>query len=195
MIELMVAIAVAAILITLATPSFRLLIQNNRISGAANDFVSVFNLARAEAIKRGAVVFVCRTDDPQANPPDCQRANNAVHDGNWSNGWLMYAVPTTEMISLRSPNYDYIDGTDTVVRLGEGATDGVRITSDAEGNQFLGYNADGTLFMDPATPGEARYAVCDDRNESAGRLIRIPVAGRATVGTTTTATDSDCSPT
>ena len=68
LIELMVAIAVAAILITLATPSFRLLIQNNRISGAANDFVSVFNLARAEAIKRGAVVFVCRTDDPQANP-------------------------------------------------------------------------------------------------------------------------------
>ena len=191
----MVAIAVAAILITLATPSFRLLIQNNRISGATNDFVSVFNLARAEAIKRGSVVFVCRTDDPQATPPDCQRATDALHDGNWSNGWLIYAVPTSEIASLRSPNYDYIDGTDALVRLGEGLAGDVRITSDAEGNQFLGYNADGTLFMDPAAPGEARYAVCDDRNESAGRLIRVPVAGRATVSDTTTATDSDCSPT
>ena len=202
LIELMIAIAVAAVLITLATPHFRLLIQNNRLSSAANDFVSALNLARAEAVKRGVVVFICRTDDPQATPPACQRANNALHDGNWSNGWLIYALPQTTLVGLRSPNFDYVDGTDTVVRLGEGPPGDVRITSNDEGNQWnqwLGFNTDGTLLMDPAltpvTSDGASYAVCDDRNESSGRLIRVSVAGRATVGDTTTAADTDCSPT
>lgn len=189
LIELMIAIAVAAILITLATPSFRLLIQNNRISGAANDFVTALNLARGEAIKRGATVFICRTDDPQAAPPDCQRANNGWHDGNWSTGWLIYAVPTDTIAAAA----DYVDGTDVLVRLGEGAVGDIRITSETNGigNQRLGYSADGMLFG----ANDAAYAVCDDRNESAGRLIHIPITGRPSVEETTAAADKDCSPT
>lgn len=186
-IELMVTLVVAVILISLAIPNFRLLIQNNRITSATNDFLAVVSLARAEAVKRGATVLICRTDDPQANPPDCVRADSSVHDGNWSSGWLIYALPTTAIAT----EADYIDGTDVLVRLGEGPAAGVRITSDTEGNQWLGYNPDGSLFE----ANEARYAVCDERDESAGRLIRIPLTGRPIIEDTTTAVDSDCSPT
>lgn len=186
-IELMMTLVVAVVLISLAIPNFRLLIQNNRLTSTTNDFIAVINLARAEAVKRGATVLICRTDDPQANPPDCQRANNGVFDGNWSTGWLVYALPTTVIAT----EADYVDGTDVLVRLGEGTVDGVRITSDTEGNQWLGYHPDGTLFEG----AEARYAVCDDRDESAGRLIRIPLTGRPLVEDTTIAVDRDCSPT
>jgi len=187
LIELMVTITVAAILITLAVPNFILLIQNNRITSATNDFITVLNQARAEAVKRGNVVFICRTDDPQASPSDCQRANNAVYDGNWSKGWLMYSVPTT----IIATEGDYVDGTDILVRLGTGPVGGVRITSDTEGNQWLGYNSDGMLFE----ASEARFAVCDDRDESAGRLIRIPLTGRPLVEDTTAVAGFGCSPT
>ena len=182
----MITLVVAVILISLAVPNFRLLMQNNRITGATNDFVAAINLARAEAVKRGVTVLICRTDDPQASPPDCQRGNGAVYDGNWSSGWLISALPTTVIAT----EADYVDGTDVLVRLGEGAADGVRITSDAEGNEWLGYNADGTLFE----ANEARFSVCDDRGESAGRLIRIPLTGRPLVEDTTTADANDCLP-
>ena len=185
-IELMITLVVAAVLISLAVPNFRLLLQNNRITGATNDFLAVVNLARAEAVKRGATVLVCRTDDPQAAPPDCQRANSAVHDGNWSNGYLIYALPTNTIAA----EGDYVDGTDVLVRLGEGTADGVRITSNTAGNQWLGFSPNGLLFES----GEARFAVCDDRNESAGRLIRVPLTGRPFVEDTTTAATFDCSP-
>lgn len=188
-IELMITLVVAVILISLAIPNFRLLIQNNRITGATNDFIVALNLARAEAVKRGTTVLICRTDDPQASPSDCQRANNAVYDGNWSTGWLVYALPTTAIAA----EADYVDGTDLLVRLGEGTTDSIRITSESNGigNQWLGFNSTGMLFG----ASEAAYAVCDDRDESAGRLIRIQPTGRPSVEDTTTAADSDCSPT
>ncbi len=185
-IELMITLVVAAVLISLAVPNFRLLIQNNRITGATNDFLAVLNLARAEAVKRGATVLICRTDDPQAAPPDCQRADSSVYDGNWSTGWLIYALPTNTIAA----EADYVDGTDVLVRLGEGVADGVRITSNTTGNQWLAYRPDGLLFEG----GEARYAVCDDRNEAAGRLIRVPLTGRPIVEDTTTAATFDCSP-
>jgi type IV fimbrial biogenesis protein FimT len=185
--ELMIGIVVAAILITLAVPNFRLLVQNNRISSTTNNFFAAINLARAEAVKRGTPVFICRTDDSEASPPACQRANGAVHSGNWSRGWLIYAVPPTAITT----GGDYVDGTDVLVRLGGGTSDGVRITSDTEGNYALGYKADGMTFeLD-----EARYAICDDRNESAGKLIRIPLTGRAFLESTSVAADRDCSPT
>ncbi|OOG24909.1 pilus assembly protein [Thioalkalivibrio denitrificans] len=60
LIELMVTLAVAAILATIAVPGFWNLIQNNRVTTQTNELVSALNLARSEAIKRGESVSVCR---------------------------------------------------------------------------------------------------------------------------------------
>lgn len=56
LIELMVTIAVAAILLAVAVPSFRHLIISNRLTTAANDVVTALTVARSEAIKRNADV-------------------------------------------------------------------------------------------------------------------------------------------
>ena len=65
LLELMVAIAVLAILATVGVPSFRELIQNNRVVTQTNELVSALNFARTEAIKRGRNV---RVDVTQADP-------------------------------------------------------------------------------------------------------------------------------
>ena len=54
LIELMVTIAVLVILATIATPALTNVIQSNRVSSQTNDIVSMFHLARNEAIRRNA---------------------------------------------------------------------------------------------------------------------------------------------
>jgi len=59
LIELMVTIAIAAILITIAVPSFRNLMVSNALTTAANDIVGAMNLARMEAIKLNTNAQFC----------------------------------------------------------------------------------------------------------------------------------------
>lgn len=59
LVELMITIAVAAILLAIAIPGFRDLILRNELTTATNDWVAAVNLARSEAVRRGVPVVVC----------------------------------------------------------------------------------------------------------------------------------------
>lgn len=67
LLELMVTIAVLAIIAALAAPSFSNLINSNRLTAAANDLVGALQVARMEAIRRGTSVQVC----PSTNGSSC----------------------------------------------------------------------------------------------------------------------------
>jgi len=58
LIELMVTLAVAAILITLAAPSLATYIDKTRVKGVAEGVASVLNNARSESVKRGRDINV-----------------------------------------------------------------------------------------------------------------------------------------
>ncbi len=77
LIELIIAIALLAIFVGLALPSFFTAIQNNRITGQANELLTAFQLGRTEALKRNRPVVVCASDDGE----ECQ--------GDWTDGWLV----------------------------------------------------------------------------------------------------------
>ncbi|WP_082119054.1 GspH/FimT family pseudopilin [Thioalkalivibrio versutus] len=62
LVELMVTLAVLAILASVAVPSFHALVQNNRATTLANQLTTAINLARSEAIRRGVVASVCSDD-------------------------------------------------------------------------------------------------------------------------------------
>lgn len=79
LIELMVVIAVAAILSALAIPSFQKILKQQEVNGEINNLVAMVYFARSEAIKRNQVVTVCKSSDKQ----NC--------GGNWTDGWLMFA--------------------------------------------------------------------------------------------------------
>ncbi|WP_168735181.1 GspH/FimT family pseudopilin [Pseudothauera rhizosphaerae] len=79
-IELMLTVAVLAVLLGIGIPSFRNLIQNNRATAIANDIVGTLQTARSEAIKRRSPITVCRRN----------AAGSACENGtNWAAGWLM----------------------------------------------------------------------------------------------------------
>lgn len=79
LIELAVTIAVVAILLTLAVPSFNSLIQSNRVTGHANGMVSALHFARSEAVNRSETVRFCPVNAAQT---DCDE------DGDWAAGWI-----------------------------------------------------------------------------------------------------------
>ncbi len=79
LIELMVVIAIAAILGSLAAPAFNDLILKNRLSSMGSDFAVSAQLARSEAIKRNTTVTLCRS----ANGTSCAAS------GGWEQGWVL----------------------------------------------------------------------------------------------------------
>jgi type IV fimbrial biogenesis protein FimT len=56
--ELLVVVAVVGVLATLAVPSFRSLVESQRVKNAGFEMFSLLSLARSEAIKRNANVTI-----------------------------------------------------------------------------------------------------------------------------------------
>ena len=86
LIELMVTVAVLAILASLALPAMRDFLINNRISSRADYLVADLSYARSEAVKRGATVTICAADVALGSSPpyDCSAS------GDWSAGWIIF---------------------------------------------------------------------------------------------------------
>lgn len=59
LIELMVALAVFAILVTVAVPSFRNIMASNQLATTANDIVAALRLARMQAVEHKTEVQFC----------------------------------------------------------------------------------------------------------------------------------------
>ncbi|WP_411850552.1 GspH/FimT family pseudopilin [Stenotrophomonas sp. LGBM10] len=79
LVELMIAIAVVAILAAIAYPSFQSVLRSNRLATTSNEASGLIALARSEAIrnKRGGGV--------------CGSATGTSCDGSWNKGMLAWS--------------------------------------------------------------------------------------------------------
>ena len=84
LIELLVVIAIAAILTSLAAPSFSRLIQSTSLSSDVNTFLADSRFARNEAVKRGTLVVMCKSNTPEAASPNCSTGDD------WKTGWIIF---------------------------------------------------------------------------------------------------------
>ena len=81
LIELIVALSVSSILLTMAVPGFQNIVLENRMTTDLNRLVADLNLARFEAIKRGDDVTICKKNTAGTN------CNNT---GSWQQGWIVF---------------------------------------------------------------------------------------------------------
>lgn len=77
LVELMVAIAVLAVLLGIAVPMFTDSTLGSRLRTQANDLAGAALLARSEAIKRNQAVTLCASSD------------GATCTGAWASGWIV----------------------------------------------------------------------------------------------------------
>lgn len=71
LIELAVTVAVLAIVLAIALPSFRDIFASNRLSGATNEMLALVQLGKIESIRRNATVDIC----PSTNGTTCGGTN------------------------------------------------------------------------------------------------------------------------
>ncbi|PPU40563.1 GspH/FimT family pseudopilin [Xanthomonas arboricola] len=131
LVELMIAIAVLAILLTIALPSFRGVIRSNRVASSANETLGLLSLARSEAIRnrRGGGV--------------CGSASGTACDNNWGSGMLAWADTDGD---------GAFKGGDTVLRfvsidpsLSNSGPSGTAISFDGRGRRLASSNQQITL--------------------------------------------------
>jgi type IV fimbrial biogenesis protein FimT len=81
--ELIMVVAIVAILLSIAVPSYRYITNSYRMSSEVNGLLGDLMYARSEAIKEGQFVTVCVT------------VNGKTCSGNtsWDRGWLVFSNP------------------------------------------------------------------------------------------------------
>jgi type IV fimbrial biogenesis protein FimT len=107
LVELMIALAVGIIILTIGIPAFNSVMTSNRTTAYTNDLVTTLRLARSEAVKRGEGVTVC------ASNADYSACDNA----NWQNGWLVFTDPDNDRT--------YTAGTDELIRIWQAPEGGI----------------------------------------------------------------------
>ncbi len=123
LLELLITIAVAAIALSIAVPSFQDLINDNRVATAGNDLLADVLLARSEAVKREARVVLCKSQD----------LSRCTTSGGWEQGWIVFLDPN---------NNAQVDTGEPIFSVHE-ALQGVTITGNRPVADYISYVSTG----------------------------------------------------
>ncbi len=157
LIELIVTMAIAAIVLSVGVPAFQGVVANNGMVADANRFVTSINLARSAAVKYQRDATICPSANWNAATPSCTATTD------WSNGWIVFV----------DKDRDSAVDADEVITVNEPLSDRMSFASGAV-NSFT-YDARG--FVDSADD----LNLCDNRTGEMGRRVRINGAGRIRV--------------
>lgn len=159
-IELLVTIAILAILVGIAAPSMTQFIAKWRVSNAINSFTGSLRLARTEAIARSRQVVVCRVD--AATSTTC-RSTAGTHG--YASGWIVfvdqngngtYSAAAGDELLLRQ---EALPGIADITVTGSNAPSFLFDPSGL-GDKPRGVNFDASGFDRTSTTPWARRAIC-----------------------------------
>jgi len=176
LLELMVTIALLAVLIGFAVPNFQAFIRSSRMSGAANDVITDFNLARSEAVKRRVPVTLCKSQDGTTCDADATAAFRS---------WIIFVDDADPAVAAGTDGNGVVNTGELILRQRTIAnTLTVRSNTNARQAIFLA-----TGFPNPTAAGNVTSLIlCDDRGNatgvgggSAARAINIAPTGRPQV--------------
>jgi type IV fimbrial biogenesis protein FimT len=178
LIELMVTVAVLAILAAIAVPNLRSFILSNALSSATSELRSVLARARVEAINRASIVTVT---------PGATSGSSVI---GWSDGYKLFVNPLNSL--AYSAGQQLGSGTDKkrsdLLQQGEFyGTNVVSITSSGGvGGALKGisYGSDGRTVQGAANNANGKLILCVDpaivTSENA-RVIDISLDGRVSI--------------
>lgn len=151
LIELMVTVAIVAILLGIGIPSFTTMIQQNRLTAITNSLVTSLSYARNEAIKRGHQVTM-------------------INNGDWGAGWeICYDDDENESCS---------DANDLQLRVVEAVPNGYSIsTGNTNYKDFATFRANG--LPGPSNVAGDTFTICQGNSCALSRTVTISATGRA----------------
>lgn len=177
LLELMVTVAVLAILASLAVPAFSDFIKRNAISSQTNEMIGALRIARSTAISRNVMVSVCPSTNASTATPTC------LSTGSFDDGWLIYTT-TGANTAYKS--------TDELLRVSQGASNvSIRATASLK---IVTFDARGS-----STGGPAGFLICAKTGgatagastpRAPGRVLSLQTGGRSGAAPLGTATSN-----
>lgn len=161
LIELIIALAVAALLLAWGVPSFQRFMDNAALTSETNNWVGVVNHARSEAVTRGERVTICRTIAPEACDGSanclCGVSQPGAENGrpNYHRGYLVFTS------TGNAQPINFLPGNDNVlIATGRTQSDKITIRGNGQGNNAFSFMPDGTLDPNDVDPDTARHVIC-----------------------------------
>lgn len=156
LVEMLVTVAVFAILVTNGVPQMRGFVQNNALVNHNNDFISALNLARSEAAKRATYVTLCASSD--------QAACNTT---SWEAGWVLFSDADRDAA---------VDDTDVILQTRGALTEVTLRSSSFDNSGRILFNSRGSLGV--AGNDSGNFVMCDGRGAGHARSVAISAAGQ-----------------
>lgn len=140
LVELIVTIAVLAILLAVAVPSFISSLETNRISSFLQEASGAVRYTRSEAIKRNGVVTICASSD------------QATCTGTWNQGWIIFDDANGD--GNRA-------GSEELLRVKDGFENGYGMTWSGANSGFIRFDGRGYTVSQQGT-----FKVCGRENRA-----------------------------
>lgn len=157
LIELMITIAIAAILLTIAIPNLQGLVIQNRITTQTNELITDLMVAKSAAVQRGVRVAVCIRNTAGS---DCNGG------GAWTDGWIVFTD------SNAAGSSGVVDAGETILKAHEVLPTGVTLaTAGFATAAVITYLPSGTVTSN------GTFTLC--RSGYTGRDIAISTTGRS----------------
>jgi type IV fimbrial biogenesis protein FimT len=175
LLELMLTVALLAVVIGFGLPNMQEFVRNARMSTAANDIITDFNYARSEAVKRRVPITLCKSQDGAACDTD---------DADPFSRWVIYVDDADPALVEGTDGDGVIDAGEVILR-DRVLPDSITVTTDADEIRatFLP-----TGFPRIETENANRFVLCDSRGnataaggDSAARAVQVLPTGRPSV--------------
>ncbi len=155
LVEMMVTVAIAAILAGIGIPNLQRTLQDNQMTSRYNEFLSSLNLTRNTAITQGAPAALCKRN---ASGSGC-----AANSADWQYGWLVFSDKN---------NNGTVDAGEKILQDKSDINGNVTMHYSRVINR-ISYSAEGYAYGFAGT-----FTFCDQRGDSARKGMVISQNGR-----------------
>lgn len=179
LVELMVALVVMAVLVTVAIPSFQASAARARIKSRTNELIAAITSARSEAIRRGKRVTVC----PSSDSATCTA-------GKWGDGFVVFQDDDHDAV---------LDTGETILNTQQGAANGLSVATSSGGNAYVSFGSDGRSKDGSGAAVNYVLRVCNSfeklDNKERSQDIEVSTTGRISIRTASSVASSCPAPT
>lgn len=157
LVEMMVTVAVIAIVGAIAVPAFSNMIRHNRVVSSSNEMIAALQLARSEALARRSTTALCASND------------GSTCSGSVGSRWIVLSTKSGVPTVLRSITVH----------------PGLRLVPSANlaGSARIGFSSSGFVQVGAATSGTISLCAADLGGDNAvdisAAVVRIASARRA----------------
>jgi type IV fimbrial biogenesis protein FimT len=171
LLETLVVIAIIGIMSAYALPSFLQSMNRVTVTSQASAFASAIRVARTEAIRRGRMVTLCRSTNPEAVAPACAVGSGGATG--WMSGWVIFE----DSAATRG----LIEPGETIISVQAPFTGSGGFVDQSNGTSFISFSSNGIPFGVINRNFQVLPAGATAGNTAMVKTLALSATGRVTI--------------